>query len=425
MKKTPIYALIDCNNFFASCERVFRPDLADKPIAVLSNNDGCIIARTNEVKAMGVPMGAPLFKVEGLLKQHQVEICSANFELYGNISQRIINIIGELAPKVEVYSIDESFIDLTDLAVAPEEWALRARARILKETSIPVSIGIGPSKTLAKAASEYAKKSTTSGVHIVLDDLVRQVLLDWLQVGDIWGIGRRLAPKLKLHGYSTAAKLVMANDKWIAKQLGIKGLTTVGELRGTAILPFDEPSIGRKTINRSRAFGSAVNSISQLESAVASFTAYAAAKLRSQQSVCGAVITYIRAARKTPLPDGRHTLVTISRLAEPTADTGQLINASLNALYEIYNKNIAYEKAGIVLIDIKPYSAWQLSLLSPDNSRDKKIDLMKAVDSLNKRFGGQTVWHAVQDNLGAKWHSKHQRRSPAYTTSWNDLPKIY
>jgi DNA polymerase V len=418
-----VFALIDCNNFFVSCERVFRPDTWDKPAVVLSNNDGCVIARSNEVKAMGIPMAVPLFKVRDQLAQHNTVIFSANFALYGDLSQRITSLISATTPHVEVYSVDESFADLTELPVTDyEKWGRHIKEEIWRCTGVPVSVGVGSSKTLAKAAADYAKKqSAADGVHVALDAHRLDDLLKWLPLEDVWGIGRRLAPKLRLQGVRSAYDFTKIPDKWIQRELTVKGLTTVLELRGQSVIPFDSGVTVRKTIGRSRAFGHTVRAVSQLESAVATFTAQAAAKLRAQGSIAGTVVTYLRTSRHA---ESFRSLATATPLAEPTADTGKLIQAAHAGLIRIYDEDFAYQKAGVVLLDIASREDWQLSLTDPDSKRDAKAKLMHSVDHLNKKFGPNTVWHAAQDVGSARWHSKHLKRSPAYTTSWSDLPII-
>lgn len=422
MKKPPVFALIDCNNFFASCERVFRPDLWQRPVAVLSNNDGCIIARSDEVKAMGVPMGIPLFKVAGVLKQHGTALFSANFSLYGDMSQRITEIVRQQAPHIEVYSIDESFVSLGDLAAADYgRWAREVRAKVLQQTGIPVSIGIGPTKTLAKAAAEYAKKTQDANIHVAIEPAVREALLKWLDVGDVWGVGRRLAPRLRDAGISHAWQLSRVSDEWALKEMTVKGLSTVKELQGEAVFTLEREASPRKTIGRSRSFGHTVRDYHQLESAVATFTAQAAAKLRAQESVCGGIVSYLRTRKHS---DNYRSLATVTALAEPTADTGRLITAALQGLEKLYDPDFGYAKAGVVLIGVSSIREWQLSLLYGEGQRDKRLKLMKAVDALNKTFGPSTVWHASQDSGRAAWHSKHERRSPAYTTAWSDVPLL-
>lgn len=413
-------ALVDCNNFFVSCERVFRPDLVNRPTAVLSNNDGCIVARSNEVKALGIPMGVPLFKVKDIVDRHHVQLQSANFELYGDISQRMVRVLRQLCPRIEVYSIDECFLDLTDLPIADESaWGRQLRDRLLQEIGIPVSIGIAPTKTLAKAAAATAKHSPR-GVAVINTETDRRQMLESLAIEDIWGIGRRLAPKMRDKGVTTAWQLVAASDSWLAQQFNITGLKMVDELRGLVRLGFGDKRSYRQTIMRSRAFAHTVHDYHQLEAAVASFTAVAAQRLRSQQSVCSGVITGLVSRQGDRI--GR--VGQVVNLPEATADSGRLITAALAALGQAYDESSAYKKASVTLVGIQPQQAWQLSLTDPDKRRQSRQVLMTAVDRLNRRFGAGTISYAVEDKLAANWQSKHERRSPRYTTRWTDLPSV-
>lgn len=416
------YALIDCNNFFVSCERLFRPDLLEKPVAVLSNNDGCIVARSNEVKALGITMGVPLFQVREIVKNNDVQLFSANFELYGDISQRIVRLLREETPLIEVYSIDENFIDLSELPIADvHAWAVRVRERIWREVGIPTSVGVASTKTLAKVASTFAK-THGDGTWVIETDEERGAMLAELPIGDIWGVGRALAPKLRDKGVSNALQLVQASDAWLKNQFTITGLRMVDELRGIARLPFGDKSEQRKTIMRSRSFGHTVRDYFQLESAVATFVARAAGQLRAQGSVCTglAVMLYARGT------DGEKRYVNHAvKLPEASAHTGVLIAAAVEALRVLYDEDDAYKKAAVTLTGIVDERDWQLSLLERDTSgREKGVLLMQSVDSLNKRFGKGTMWHASEARSGAKWQSKQERRSPRYTTSLNELPRL-
>ncbi|HET8690451.1 MAG TPA: DUF4113 domain-containing protein, partial [Candidatus Saccharimonadales bacterium] len=397
-------ALIDCNNFFVSCERVFRPDLVDRPTAVLSNNDGCIVARSNEVKALGVPMGTPLFKVKDIVARNNIRLLSANFELYGDMSQRMVRILRQVCPKIEVYSIDECFLDLGELDIREEKaWAAKLRRRLLDEIGIPVSIGVAPTKTLAKAAASTAKH-LANGVTVIADEADRRHTLKNLPIEDIWGIGRRLAPKLRDKGLANAWQLTEASDAWLADQFNITGLKMIDELRGHTRLGFGDKRSYRQTIMRSRAFAYTVRDYHQLESAVASFTAAAAQRLRSQASVCSGIITGLAVRTER----GQNRLGQLVTLPEPTADTGRLINAALAALAVIYEESAAYKKASVTLVGITDQAAWQLSLTDPDKQRQRRQRLMAEVDRLNRRFGGGTISYAAEDKLAANWQSKHE-----------------
>ena len=418
------YALIDCNNFFASCERLFRPDIADTPDAVLSNNDGCIIARSNEVKALGIPMGVPLFKVRDIVSDNKVTLFSANFELYGDISQRIVRLLREETPLIEVYSIDENFIDLSELPIDDQKaWAQRVRERILREIGIPTSVGVAPTKTLAKVASTFAK-THGDGTWVIESDEEREAMLEQLPIEDIWGIGRRLAPQLHDRGISKALQLTQASDAWLRTQFNITGIKMVDELRGIPRIPFGDKHEQRKTIMRSRMFGHRVRDYFQLESAVATFTAQAVARLRAQDSVCGGIVVFLQVAEQEG--ERKRYVSRYVRLTEASAHTGELIAAALEGLDVLHDDDASYRKAGVNLVDIRDARAWQLSLLEQrEGVREKGVVLMDNVDELNRRFGKGTVWHASEAKQSAQWQSKRERQSPRYTTSYTELPKLY
>ena len=421
-QKKPIFALVDCNNFFVSCERVFRPDLWNKPVAVLSNNDACIVARSNEVKAMGVPMGAPLFKVDHLMKGKGVTLFSGNFRLYGDFSQRVVAILMRAAPSIEVYSVDESFLEISSLLIDDHKrWAEDLRARILQWTGIPVSIGVAPTKTLAKAASEYAKMTPgSSGAFVVTDDN-REDLLRWLPIRDVWGVGRALGPKLLQRGVSTAHDLTQVSEAWAMQQMSIRGLKTVKELKGESCLPLEDEVEPQQSIARTRSFGHNVRDYYQLEGAVATFAAQAAVKLRAQRQVASAVMVFVRTPQNFEGGRGSSTVV---RLEQPTADTGELITAALEGLQVIHDPDFAYKRAGVALVGLNGQGAWQLSLLRNGAQIDKKIALMQSVDRINAKYNTRLVRHGSEHVSRTGWHSKHKLRSPAYTTAWTDLPVI-
>ena len=418
------YALVDCNNFFVSCERLFRPDLTNRPVAVLSNNDGCIVARSNEVKALGVPMGVPLFQVRSIMEANRAELFSANFELYGDVSQRIVQLLRSETPLVEVYSIDECFIDLSDMPIADQAgWAKRVKERVFQEIGIPVSIGVAPTKTLAKVASTFAK-THGDGSWVIESQKQRQEMLAQLPIEEIWGIGRRLAPKLKDKGVSWAQQLADASDTWLRSQFNITGLRMVDELRGIPRLAFGDKHEQRKSIMRSRSFGHRVRDYFQLESAVATFAAQAAARLRAQGSVCSGLVVTMQLAERR---EGQKQYVTRSiKFDEPSSHTGVLIAAALEVLTALYDVEGAYKKAGVILSGITDESAWQLSLMdSKPENRERGVELMKQMDRLNRRFGKGTMWHASEAKRSVTWQSKRERQSPRYTTSLSELPKLH
>ncbi|HEX6258792.1 MAG TPA: Y-family DNA polymerase [Candidatus Saccharimonadales bacterium] len=419
-----VFALIDCNNFFASCERVFRPELEGRPVIVLSNNDGCVVARSNEAKALGIPMGVPHFKIRDVIRVHNVAVFSGNFALYGNMSQRITAILSELAPNIEVYSIDESFVELSSLVGNDyEKWARDTRAAIMQGTGIPVSIGIGTSKTLAKAAASYAKKvEGTGGVHAAISPQDREALLRWLPLEDVWGVGWRSAPKLRDRGVRTAYDLTLLSDKLVHSLLTVKGLATVTELRGEAWNELEKNTGRKDTIMRSSQFGHAVRAYYQLESAVATFAAKATATLRKQGSICEGVSVILR-VRQPGDKQLRYRRAVITA-KEATADTGRIISMATEGLEQIYDAELGYDKAMVTLLGVGDSTDWQLSLTDPDKRREKRVRLMQTLDKLNKRYGSRTVWHATEIPKTATWQAKHEWRSPYYTTHWADLPQL-
>lgn len=418
--RKPIFALVDCNNFFVSCERVFRPDLWEKPVAVLSNNDGCIVARSNEVKAMGVPMGVPYFEVKDVLRKNNVTLFSGNFPLYGDFSQRVVRLLQDACPEVEVYSVDESFLDISSLPINDyEAWGKALREKIFACTGLPVSIGIAPSKTLAKAAADLVKKTDPArGAYSVLDDQKRIELLKWLPIQDVWGVGWRTAPKLRGRGVKNGYDLSLVSDHWALTQLSIRGLKTVRELRGESCFAFEHNGEPQKSIARTRSFGHTVRNYYELEGAIATFAAQAAAKLRGQGELARGVMTYLRTSRHT---ETQHSGVHVTRLHPASGDTGAIINAALKSLAQVYDPDFGYKKAGVVLLDLHSQSARQLTFTDEPAQIDKRAALMATVDTLNARFHGRLVRHASEHLESTLWHSKRELRSPAYTTQWQEL----
>jgi DNA polymerase V len=429
MSRPPIFALIDCNNFFVSCERLFRPALKAVPVAVLSNNDGCVIARSNEVKALGVAMGAPLFKHRELLAAHGTHIFSANFPLYGDISDRVATVLAGYSPNVEVYSIDESFLQVDGLSITDyDSWAKELARIVEKQVGIPVSVGVGPTKTLAKAAVEYVKKhpDNRGGLSLVDDLLAQSKILAWLEVGDVWGIGRRTAEKLHRVGIKNASGVVGLRDSWVLDNLTITGLRTIRELRGESCIPLDlfESKNQQKNLSVTRSFGGVVRSYSELESAIATFSARAAMRLRRKEQMAWRGSVFMRAR----LPDKRKQFIyTNFSLDIPTSFTADIIKASLGALESIYEPDFRYDKAGVILHDLIDEGSQQMSLFAEKNQDAKltaQLHLMKAMDTLSLRYGKQSVTFAAEGLANARWRSRQEKVGPAYTTRWSDIPKV-
>lgn len=419
---TPLFALVDCNNFYVSCERLFRPELEGRPVVVLSNNDGCIIARSNEAKALGIAMGAPYFQNRRLIEQHDVEVFSSNYALYGDLSDRVMSILQQLEPEVEIYSIDEAFIRLGGGAAARLTGrALFLRAKIKQYVGIPVSIGIGPTKTLAKIANRIAKKNP--GHQGVFDLTARpdpDELLAGTKVKDIWGIGRRNAAKLNRHRIFTALDLKKGDDEWIRKHLTVAGLRTVMELRGTPCIPVDHEPAPRKSVVCSRSFGKPVSALADVKEAVSSYVSVAAGKLRNEGLAAANLHVFLQTnPHRQDLPQLSAGLMI--RLTGPTSSTPVLIGAALAGLEKIYREGFAYRKAGVMLTGLTASAMRQQDLFRPapkDNGA-----LMNALDRINDRWGRETVRYA-SSGLARPWCMTREHTSPSYTTSWKELPVV-
>ena len=414
-----IFALVDCNNFFASCERLFRPDLKDKPVVVLSNNDGNIIARSNEAKALGIAMGEPYFKAEPQLRKHSVAVFSSNYTLYGDISHRVMNVLQQMEPDVEVYSIDEMFISIPNgKYLNLTDYGKQLRTTVLKWTGMPVSIGFAPTKTLAKIANRVAKKNPDcNGVFDLASHEGTDKLLKGVQVQNIWGIGRQYTKKLNGRGIFTALDLKHANDEWIRKHLTITGLRTAWELRGISCLPLEEVTPPKKGIVTSKSFSHPVTSLEELREAVATYVSRAAEKLRSQHSIVQSLLVFVTTNRFKPeKPQYANSIQMM--LPEPTASTPTLIKYSLRGLEKIYRTGFVYKKTGVMLLEVMPETYRQISLFDPSKN-DRK--LMSALDCINSKWGRGTVQYAAA-GFKKPWMFKRDQLSQAYTTRWDQLP---
>lgn len=422
MKQT-VFALVDCNNFFVSCERVFRPDLEGKPVVVLSSNDGCAVARSNEAKALGIPMGAPAFKYRQLFKQHGVVQFSANFELYGDISKRIINILTELTPRIEIYSIDEAFLELSQLATNDfRAVTMTLRDRIWNEVGIPVSIGLAHSKTLAKLAGEYAKAHPEC--HGITDltgssESVRP-FRQAVKIENVWGVGRRYAPKLRGEGIATADHLASLNPKRARQLMGVRGEQLVRELNNETCFGFVKLDTKPKSIARTRTFGEDTNQFHQLEAAIASFATQAAYRLRKSNQLTKRAGVFLMTNRFKPNFKSWSREVVFDT---PTADTGELIQTMVTLAAEVFRSSHQYHRAGVWLSDFLPDSYLQTDLLgiTDVSNHQKSRRRMTSIDSLNSRFGRNTIRYAAE-KLAGNWQPKQQIRSPHYTTNWDELP---
>lgn len=417
---TRLFALVDCNNFYVSCERLFNPQLRGRPIVVLSNNDGCIIARSNEAKALGIPMGSPFFKWCGFLEAHDVEVFSSNYPLYGDISHRVMSVLQQFEPTVEIYSIDEAFVSLEQIkGRSLAAYGQELRNRIYRYTGIPVSIGIGPTKTLAKVASRIAKKDDTCQGSCDITDCNIDEMLVGCPVSDVWGIGRRQTEHLGRWGVRTALDLKNSDDEWLRRKLTITGLRTAMELRGISCIALENSPVSKKSIASSKSFGCQVSSLEFLKEALATYVAQAAVKLRSQGALASSLQVYLSTNRfsKTPHYSARQ----IVSLPEPTASTTVFIRHALTALAAIYKPGLVYQKTGIVLFGLVSQLNCQPGLFGSPDWRSKP--LMAAVDAINGKWGRHTIQHAVA-GMKKPWKNRQEKKSPPYTTNWKKLPVV-
>lgn len=417
-----MFALVDCNNFYASCERVFNPKLNNRPIVVLSNNDGCVIARSNEAKALGIGMGEPIFKMHHLVQLHNIVVLSSNYTLYGDLSQRVMNTLKSLVDNIEVYSIDEAFLDLSSYSLFDlHNLAVEIRQRVFKWVGIPVSVGIAPTKTLAKVANHIAKKQADKkGVFVINSDDVRITALQNFPIESVWGVGRRLTKHLQNVGIFNAYDLSKANDAWVQKNFTIVGLKMVKELRGESCIPMEQMIQPKQTICTSRSFGKMIQDYEVIAEAVSNFTARCAEKLRKQKSVANFILVFVMTNRfrKDLNQYQNHIQIT---LPVATSTTPELIHFALIGLKSVFKEGFDYKKAGVIVSGIVPESQIQGSLFDVTD-RAKNEKLMQSVDKLNQKLGRDTVFFSAQRSKKRVWKNKQEQLSPCYTTRWNEIP---
>ena len=413
-------ALADCNNFYASCERVFRPDLYNKPVLVLSNNDGCVIARSNEAKALGIKMGVPAFKIKDIIHNNNVNVFSSNFTLYGDMSNRVMSIYADECNAIEIYSIDEAFINMSGIANL-EEKAVSIRNKVKTWTGIPVSIGVSKTKTLAKIANHIAKKYKKNGVFLLDGDALTKRALKFFPVEDIWGIGRQLSRFLHQRNIKSAWQLANCNDKWIRRHLTITGLKLVKELRGEICHPVGVAHPPKKNICTSRSFGIEVSNIDSLKESISFFAANCARKLRNQNTVCKKVSVFIKTNSFKPNTK-QYQGYQVLELPTSTSDTIEISNLALRGLKNIYRSGHVYKKAGVIVHDIGKIDQIQLNMFDRVD-RSKRRNLMTSYDAINNRMGRDTVRLAVQ-GFDRKWKMKQERLSPCYTTRMTELLEV-
>ncbi|MDO9419978.1 MAG: Y-family DNA polymerase [Herminiimonas sp.] len=419
-----MFALVDVNNFYCSCERVFNPKLGKVPLVVLSNNDGCAVARSNEAKALGIKMGAPWFQMRDLAKKHGIIALSSNYTLYGDMSDRVMQILRGYAPQVEVYSIDESFLQLEGLeGLWPSytELGQHMRQRIRMWTGLPVCAGIAPSKTLAKLSNHLAKKNEEfNGVcdFNALSDADIQRYFSKLDVGEVWGIGRRLQVQLIGLGIETVQDLRSASPKRLRDRFGVVMERTVNELQGMSCLAIEEVAPLRKQIISSRSFGEMVTTYRGLREAVSTYATTAAEGLRNEASVCNMVNVFVETNRFREQDKQYSNSITIP-LTEATNDTRRLVAAALFGLRRIYQRGYSYKKAGIVLMELSSAAVRQQLLFRDEDPRSAK--LMLAMDALNSCYGRNTV-SLASSGIDKQWSARFEHCTPHYTTDWNQIP---
>lgn len=417
-----MFALADCNNFFVSCERVFRPDLQRKPVIVLSNNDGCAIARSNEAKALGIRMGDPLFKIKDIVEKHHVTVFSGNMALYGDMSQRVRWVLEDYAPSIEVYSIDEAFLDLRGVDnVDFDAYAKEISAKCWKMTSIPVSVGISPTKTLAKIASKLCKQypKLKGGCYMHRPQDIEKVLRKY-PIEDVWGIGRRTAPKLKDRGIMTAYDFTQMSESTVRHMLGITGLKTWNELRGVPCIEFEDNFETKQSICVSRSFSSEIYALSELQEQIANFASSLAEKLRKQNTATSeiAVFAYTNRFKDNAPQMNSNTLVSF---ITPTADQRTIVAHCVRAA-ELLKEGYGYKKAGVVATKIIRCEEVMHSLFEDTQAIEKEQKLTSALDAINGALGKGTIKLAVQGSGNIKTANSNQ--SPHYTTLWSDIPKV-
>jgi len=416
-----MFALIDCNNFYVSCERVFNPNLNGKPVVVLSNNDGCAISRSDEAKRLGIPMGAPIFKYRSIINQHNVIVLSSNYPLYADMSNRVMTTISNFIPDVEIYSIDEAFLKFEgyenyDLFI----YASKMRNTILKWTGIPTSVGIAPTKSLAKISNKIARKfpSQTKHVYVLDTDCKRSKALNYFPLNDIWGIGRRLSKRLQNIGCKNASDFVNLPEQWVKSNLSIVELKIQQELKGISNLDLDSLKI-KKSIATTRSFEKPISDLGKLKERVSTFSLSCAEKLRRQNSLCNVMIVFIRSNyfRKDLQ---QHSCSRVVTLPYPTNSSFVLNNYALKAIENMFQDKIDYKKAGVIVTSLVPNNSYQLGIFENEDYRHKP--LMKTMDYINSKYG-EKIKLANQD-LKRKWKMKQEFLSPCYTTKIDDIIRI-
>ncbi|GEP51447.1 SOS mutagenesis and repair protein UmuC [Flavobacterium noncentrifugens] len=421
-----MYALVDCNNFYASCERLFRPELVNKPIVVLSNNDGCIISRSDEAKELGVKMAAPEFKVRQELKEKGITVFSSNYALYGDLSDRVMQILRQFTQNIEVYSIDEAFMDFQGVTIPDDDfhaYGIAIKNRIRKWVSIPVCVGVAPTKALSKVANKIARKfpEQTIGVYVIDSDEKRIKALKWTKIGDIWGIGHRMKKKLEARGLKTAFDFTqLQHEAFIKSHMGVTGLRLIKELQGEPVLELEELT-DKKSIATTRSFPKRLTEFDPIRERVATFASVCAEKLRMQKLCCH-TITVLLGTMETQEKHERRYFQQSVTLPFATHSTLTISEASIKLLEKLYaeNKGLRFHKAGVIVTQLIPENQKQFNLFEDENP--KHLALMKAIDHVNQKIGGRKIRLGSQDEK--TWNMTQNLLSPRYTTQFDQILTI-
>ncbi len=418
-----MYALVDCNNFYASCERVFQPKLNGKPIVILSNNDGCIISRSDEAKALGIPMGAPEFKVRQELKEKNIHVFSSNYALYGDLSNRVMTILGGFTPHVEPYSIDEAFMNFDGMRIPDyQDYGLQMKIRIQKWLSIPVSVGFAETKALSKVANKIARKfpEETKGVYVIDSEEKRIKALKWTKIEDVWGIGYRLQKKVKIQNIKTAFDFIQPqHENWIKREMGVVGLRLKSELEGKSVLEMEVPT-DKKTIAITRSFDGNITTFDEMKERVSTFATVCSEKLRKQKSCCHGVILYLR-KDQYKIEKQRYSFYKIGTIPFASNSSITISNLAVKMLKEIFEEGAIYKKAGVIVTEIIPENQKQLHLFEEENPKHMK--LMQVMDAFHKKTGERKIRLGNQD-LQRTWKMKQDHLSPKYTTDFKEILEV-
>ena len=418
-----MFVLVDCNNFYASCERVFQPNWESKPVVILSNNDGCVIARSNEAKALNIPMGAPAFKYKQQFKQQGVKVFSSNYPLYGDMSNRVMTILEKYTPNLEIYSIDEAFLQFKgfDLFNLKQE-GQRMRKQVRKWTGIPVSVGIAPTKALAKIANKIAKKfvNRTQGVYAIDTEEKKIKALQWTKIGDVWGVGRKHKIRLEAIGVCNALQFTQLTDAWVRKHMSVLGLRLKKDLSGVSSIQLEEIIPIKKGIATTRSFEGTITQFSDLEERISTFATSCAEKMRKQRSSCNALLVFVRS---DPHKKGGFPYQNSCVLPLPYATNSSILLSkhAVMGLQKIFKKGVHYKKAGVMIMGLIPTEKRQLSIFQ--NNNNKHLTLMQSVDRIHKRFGPHRIKLANQD-LNRTWKMKQEHLSQRFTTELNEIITI-